>query len=190
MCFQQHFVPLPLPDAVDTAATAKTSPHNIMLNNLHVAGESRRQFKNVTKLSKMSTSWQYSESPWEIHSNKYKHARYWFSNSWNSRWNFRNVRKQTDFCSVKPGLRSTVSVNQRPNISTIVVLCMSCRFEQRLVRSTAHMKWTDEGNSSWYRLVDPTSYPVWKFMVGIATKASPKRWLPLNIINHLQIKAI
>ena len=65
MCFQQHFVPLPLPDAVDKAATAKTSPHNNMLNTLHVAGESRRQLKNVTKLlrkchkivKKMSQLW-------------------------------------------------------------------------------------------------------------------------------------
>ena len=27
-----------------------------------------------------------------MHSNKYKHAWYWFSNSWNSLWNFNNFR--------------------------------------------------------------------------------------------------
>ena len=58
MYFQEHFVPLPLPDAVDIAATAKTSPHNNMLNTLHVAGESRRRLKNVTKINKkMSQLW-------------------------------------------------------------------------------------------------------------------------------------
>ena len=33
---------------------------------------------------------------------KYKHSYYWFMNSWNSRSNFRKVRKQTQFFSVKP----------------------------------------------------------------------------------------
>ena len=37
-----------------------------------------------------------------MHSNKYQHASYWFSNSWNNLWNVRNLRKQTQFCSVKP----------------------------------------------------------------------------------------
>ena len=28
----------------------------------------------------------YLESPWKLHSNKYKHAWYWFSKSWNRLW--------------------------------------------------------------------------------------------------------
>ena len=39
----------------------------------------------------------YLESLRKMHSKEFKHAWYWFINSWNSRWNFRNVRKQTYF---------------------------------------------------------------------------------------------
>ena len=44
----------------------------------------RRQDKNVTKSFKKSNNLEfgdyYLESLWEIHSNKYKHAWYWFRN--------------------------------------------------------------------------------------------------------------
>ena len=61
-------------------------------------------YKNcLKKCQNCRISLKYLESPWEMHSNKYKHVCYWFNNdSWNSFYNFRNFRKQTQFCSVKP----------------------------------------------------------------------------------------
>ena len=40
------------------------------------------------------TSLVYLESAWKMHSNKYKHATFWFSNSWKSLWNFDNLEKK------------------------------------------------------------------------------------------------
>ena len=53
-------------------------------------GASRRQVKNVTKIVKMFPNYWistlYLESAWEMHSNKYQHAFYWFSKSWDILW--------------------------------------------------------------------------------------------------------
>ena len=43
---------------------------------------------NLQMLYKMSTFWNFMtffKSPWEMHSNKYQHAWYWFRTLWNSR---------------------------------------------------------------------------------------------------------
>ena len=51
-----------------------------VLNTYHAAGESRRQLKNFRKYLKTNQHYKnwwlglYMESPWEMHSNKYKHA--------------------------------------------------------------------------------------------------------------------
>ena len=39
--------------------------------------------QNIQKLHHFGISWPFLESPSEMHSNKYKHAWYWFINSWN-----------------------------------------------------------------------------------------------------------
>ena len=73
------------------------------LNAFHAAGKCRRQVRNVNKFGKKGQncgiSWPYLEPSWEINLNKYKHACYWFTNLRNS---CKNVRKQTQFFSVKP----------------------------------------------------------------------------------------
>ena len=67
--------------------------------------------KMFTKFSKMSQncgiSWQYLESPWEMHSNKYKHVLYWFiiiceihvriTEIWESKTDFRSVKPMPAF---------------------------------------------------------------------------------------------
>ena len=58
--------------------------------------------KICKKCRNCGISWPYLIPQWKIYSDKYKHAWYWLINSWNSCWNFREVRKQTDCCSVKP----------------------------------------------------------------------------------------
>ena len=56
------------------------------LNAFQAAGECRRHIKKVHKFCKKcqnsGISWPYLEPPREMHSNKYKHAWYWFINSW------------------------------------------------------------------------------------------------------------
>ena len=86
----------------------------IWLNAFHAAGECRRQVKYVTKFVKKcrncEISCPYLKPQRKMYSDKYKQAWYWFINSWNSRWNFRNVSKLKLFCSLKP-MPSVVSVN-------------------------------------------------------------------------------
>ena len=76
-----------------------------LINVFHAAGECTddrsNMSQNLKKCQNVEISWAYLKSPWEMHSNKYTHAWYWFINSWNSCSNFRFVRKQTQFCSVK-----------------------------------------------------------------------------------------
>ena len=72
-------------------------PHSVLtvisvFNTYNAAGVSRRHVQNLTNISKNSKSFislQYLESSWKTHSNKYKHAWYWFSNSWNRLLNLR-----------------------------------------------------------------------------------------------------
>ena len=94
------------------ALSSACACHVVSVNAFHAAGEGRRQVKDVTtfvkKCRNCGISWPYLKPEWKMHSDKYKHAWYWFINSWNSHWNFRKVRKQTDFCSVKPSPRSKV----------------------------------------------------------------------------------
>ena len=66
------------------------------------ADDMSKSNKICKKCQHFGISCPYLESSWEMHSNKYQHAWYWFSKSWNSCSNFRNERKQTRFCSVKP----------------------------------------------------------------------------------------
>ena len=66
--------------------------------------------QNVQKCQNCRISWPYLESPWKMHSNKYKHAWYWFRNVWNCE----NVEKQNDFeWVVKPV--ATFKVLKQPN---------------------------------------------------------------------------
>ena len=54
----------------------------------HVTGVSRRQaqhFKKILQMSKLLNLGLYLESSWEMHSNKYKYAWYFFINLWNRR---------------------------------------------------------------------------------------------------------
>ena len=58
-----------------------------------------RQPKSSQMSKNYWTSLRYLESPWETHSNKYKHAWYWFINV----WHFVNFESQNDFVwMVKP----------------------------------------------------------------------------------------
>ena len=58
--------------------------------------------KICKKCQNCGISWPYLKSQWIMHSDKYKHAWYWVISSWNSRWNFRIVRKLKQFYSLKP----------------------------------------------------------------------------------------
>ena len=73
----------------------KVPSHQV--NNFHAADVSRRQVQKCHKICQKCqdfwTSLLYLESPWEMHSNKYKHAWYWFKNV----WNFEHFEKQNDF---------------------------------------------------------------------------------------------
>ena len=59
---------------------------------LHVACECWQATDNLffykfgKKCQQFQTSWIYLESPWEMHSDRYKHARYWLIDSWNRSW--------------------------------------------------------------------------------------------------------
>ena len=67
----------------------------------HTAGECRLQTtgqkcnKICEKCQNCGISWPYLKPQWKLHSDKYKHAWYWFINSWNSCWNFRNVKRKS-----------------------------------------------------------------------------------------------
>ena len=50
-------------------------------------------YKICRKFRNCGISWPFLKPQWKMHSDKHKHACYWFSNSWSSRWNFRNVGK-------------------------------------------------------------------------------------------------
>ena len=71
-------------------------------NTYHEAGMIRWHIIIDTKLSKMSKSWWLSlkESPWEMRSNKYKHAQYWYGNLLNRLRNLRILRKTELFWMV------------------------------------------------------------------------------------------
>ena len=47
------------------------------------ADDSSKMSQNCQKCQNCGISWQYLASSWEIHSNKYKHAWFWFIDSWN-----------------------------------------------------------------------------------------------------------
>ena len=104
------------------------------LNAFCAAGECRRQVKQINKFcKKCQNCWissSYSESAREMHSNKYQHAWYWFSNSWNNLWNVRILRKQTQFCSVKP-MPCVVSVEIA--FSALVFYCWETKFPLDIV---------------------------------------------------------
>ena len=59
------------------------------INTYHRRDRADDTFKMFTNCQHSGIWWRYSESPWEMHCNKYKHAQYWFKNSWNSLWNFK-----------------------------------------------------------------------------------------------------
>ena len=63
------------------------------------ADDTSKISQNVQKFQNYGTSLLYLESPWKMHSNKYKHPWYWSVKSWNSLWNFRIWRIQTNFCA-------------------------------------------------------------------------------------------
>ena len=91
-------------DSVILRICAHAPPHR-NIDGFHAAGvqTTGQTFKTFCKIfQKCGISWPYLESPWKMHSNKYQHAKYWFSNSWNNLWNFRIFRKRKQFCSVKP----------------------------------------------------------------------------------------
>ena len=103
-------------------------------NAFHAEGKCRRQVKNLTKFVKnvkIVKFHNYLEPQWKMHSKESKRAWYWFINSWNSRWNFRNVRKQTNFCSVKPSpafkvFNGTVQ-NEHEWLSSYLFLCIAAQ---------------------------------------------------------------
>ena len=71
------------------------------LNIYNAAGVGRRHVKNVRNIVKKYKHsgiwWLYLVSPWKMHSNKYKHAWYWFSKLWNSLGRFIILREQKHF---------------------------------------------------------------------------------------------
>ena len=64
----------------------------------HVAIVSTRQVKNPQNCQKMSKFFNfvtiYLETLWEMHSYKYKHTWYWFSNNMKQALNLKNLRKE------------------------------------------------------------------------------------------------
>ena len=64
--------------------------------------EMRKISQNVQQFQNYGILLLHLESPWKMHSNKYKHAWYRGSNSQNRRWNWNVLWKQKAFCMMTP----------------------------------------------------------------------------------------
>ena len=105
------------------------------------SGRNEQTIPYVNKLKKpvfnkwphYGISWPYLESPWKMHSKEYKHAWYWFINSWNRRYNVREFSLQpTPFRSEKTHKAPVISVNifwPFIGVSTYVGRCRCYRGE-------------------------------------------------------------
>ena len=75
-----------------------------------LADDSHKMSQNGQKWPLFGISWPYLESPWEIHSNEYKHVWFWFIPSWNRRWNFEKIENANRLLLRKSNAR-VLSVN-------------------------------------------------------------------------------
>ena len=101
------------------------------VNAFQAAGECIRwQVKNLTNVVKyvkiVQFSWPYLEPQWKMHSDKYKHAWYVFINLWYRHWHFIHLRRQSKFCSVKPGVCCVLYFNWEVNESTVDMFKTKC----------------------------------------------------------------
>ena len=90
---------------------------SISWHNLQTTGHKFNKF--CKKCQNCGISWPYLESPWEIHSTEYKHAWYWFSNSWNNLGNVRILGKTNTILFSKP-IPRVVSVKSFPDVMIII----------------------------------------------------------------------
>ena len=117
-----------------------------------MTGVSRRHRGKNHKIFKKNQHsgiwWLYLESPSDMHSDKYKHALYWFTYFLNILWNLRIWRKQNFFSSVKLNyingrVRSVNNGMAKWNLMFLIsgVLFCSSITQSNKLASSVYSKW-------------------------------------------------